>query len=374
LWNRFEDASNPEMTVGSQRVAHQPFATTLELNPTSRFDLIDVSAVINRVHGDVLAGFRRVLYCSHHTTAGYLEQRLAHRMRDLPENFDPFIRAFQQLFPRGAGYRHDDLELRAELSNEERRREPPNGDAHLTFMGSGLQSCVTYRHEPGMPVFFMDLDGVYRGEPRKRVTSVVAYGDEEVVVDTEIRVPVSHHTIDSVNLGDSRFGLTRRIDEMLQKHRVASGRIDISLDPGERSAGVTVNEYETLLMRHDLAEVLRDPFRFMARQGRRMLRDPRAVPAKSIGYARYDMVRVINRLLDVVGLADSPFEHLLARLLAIPAERRLRFKRSLSLPIVSDRYGRSRIVSGRFQTPILIQWAPAANQLRRLKLQLIRFF
>ena len=118
------------------------FATTLELNPSSRFDVIDVRAVIENLYNGVLEGFQRVLYFSHHTTAGFLEQRIAHRLHDRREGLDGFVRSFQQLFPRGAGYSHDAMELRTELTDEERLKEPPNADAHLTFMSSGLQSCV----------------------------------------------------------------------------------------------------------------------------------------------------------------------------------------------------------------------------------------
>jgi hypothetical protein len=265
------------------------------------------------------------------------------------------------------------MELRAELSNEDRLQEPPNGDAHLTFMSCGLQSCVTYFNRPGLPVFLLDLDGVYRGTARKRHASVVAYHREAVVADVEAQVPVSRHAIDSVNLRDSRIGLDQQIDELLRTHEIESGRLDIILDAHERAAGLTVNEYETLLMRYDLADVLRDPFRFMARQGRRMLRDPRAVPTKSLGYARYDVVRVINRLMDATGLSESAFEMLLSRLMAVPAERRLRFKRSLSMPVKTGDDGCPRIVTGRYQTPILIQWAAARGQTRKLSLRLTRF-
>lgn len=349
------------------------FATTLELNPRSRYDVIDVRRVVESLYGDVIERFQRVLYCSHHTTAGFLEQRTAHRLHDRREGLDGFVRSFQQLFPRGADYHHDQMALRSELSYEERRREPPNGDAHLTFMSSGLQSCVTYLNSPGLPVFFMDLDGVHRGTARRRHASVVAYDKEVLVAEVETRVPVSRHAIDSVNLRDDRIGLAQQIDELLQAHEVDNGRLDIVLGARERSTGLTVNEYETLLMRHDLADVLRDPLRFMARQGRRMLNDPRAVPTKSLGYARYDIVRVINRLMDAAGLSDSAFETLLSRLMALPAERRLRFKRSLSMPVTRDETGRSRLVTGRYQTPILIQWAPAPGQARRLELRLTSF-
>ncbi len=351
----------------------KPFATTLELNPSSRFDVIDVRAVIENLFNGALEGFQRVLYFSHHTTAGFLEQRIAHRLHNRREGFDGFVRSFQELFPRNAGYCHDAMELRTELTDEERLEEPPNADAHLTFMSSGLQSCVTYFNCPGQPVFLLDLDGVYRGTARRRHATVVAYDREALVAEVEADVPVSHHAIDSVNLRDESIGLNQQIDELLRTHEVENGRLDIVLGAHERTAGLTVNEYETLLMRHDLADILRDPVRFMARQGRRMLRDPRAVPTKSLGYARYDVVRIINKLMDATGLSDSSFEALLSRLMALPAQRRLRFKRSLSMPIRTDENGRSKIVTGRYQTPIMIQWAAVPGQTRRITLRLTRF-
>jgi len=349
------------------------FATTLELSPSSRFDVIDVRAVIERLFNGALEGFQRVLYFSHHTTAGFLEQRIAHRLHDRREGFDGFVRSFQQLFPEDAGYSHDMMELRTELTPEERREEPPNADAHLTFIGSGLQSCVTYFNHPGQPVFLLDLDGVYRETARQRHATVVAFDRESLVAEVEAKVPVSRHAIDSVNLRDSNLGLEEQIDELLHTHGVENGRLDIVLGPHERSAGLTVNEYETLLMRHDLAEILRDPVRFMARQGRRILRDPRAVPTKSLGYARYDVVRIINKFMDATGLADSSFEGLLSRLMALPAERRLRFKRSLSMPVRMDENGRSELVTGRYQTPIMIQWSAAPGRTRSITLRLTRF-
>jgi thiamine phosphate synthase YjbQ (UPF0047 family) len=354
-------------------IVDRTLATTLELNPSSRFDVIDVRGVLEQLYNGAINRFRHILYFSHHTTAGFLDQRVARRLHDRREGLDGFIRSFQELFPRGAGYRHDAMELRTELNEEDRLQEPPNGDAHLTFMGSGLQSCVTYFNRPDLPVYMVDLDGVYRGTARQRHASVVAYDREMLVTEIKAKVPVSRHAIDSVNLRDHNIGLDQQIDELLRTHGVDNGRLDIVLGDRERAAGLTVNEYETLLMRYDLADVLRDPFRFVAHQGRRMLRDPRAVPTKSLGYARYDVVRVINRLMDAAGLSDSAFETLLSRLMALPAERRLRFKRSLSMPVTTDDRGRSRVVTGRYQTPILIQWAAACGQCRELSLRLTRF-
>jgi thiamine phosphate synthase YjbQ (UPF0047 family) len=350
-----------------------PRELTLTLNPRSRYDVIDVAATIQSRFGNVLDGFRRVLYCSHHTTAGYLDQRLALRLRERVGGVDAFIRRFQRMFPRGADYRHDELHLRSELSEHQRMFEPPNADAHLTFIGSGLQNCVTYRHLQGEPVYFMDLDGVFDGQYRTRTSSVMAYNAERPVAGFSCEVPVSRHAIDSVNLYDERFELRDRIDDLLHRYPVCSGRLDITLDSAENEAAVTVNEYETLLMRHDLAEVLDNPVRFVARQGRRMLSDPTAVPAKSLGYARYDLVQVINRILDWIGPGGSTLERVVSRLMAYPAARRLRLKRSLSLAVSTVRGGTPAVVRGRYQTPILIQWHATPRRARTLRVTLNGF-
>jgi len=347
----------------------EPRELNLALTPRSRYDAIDVAAQVREEFGDVLAGFRRVLYCSLHTTAGYLEQSLSSRLDNRRERLDPFMRAFQGLFPPGADYRHDRLDLRQELSEVERRCEPRNADSHLAFIGSGLRSCVTYLHRPGEAVYFMDLDGVHAGQARTRHTRVLGYWDEEVVARAPCEVPVSRHPIDSVNLGDPRVGILTRAHELVLRHGVARGRIDIALAASEREAGVTVNEYETLLMRHDLAEVLADPLKFAASTGRRILRDPLSIPSKSWGYARYDAVQVLNELMDALSVTESALERLLARVMAVPARRFLRLKRSLSM-LVSEVDG---IVRGAYQNPILIQWTAAPRGTRSLELTVTRF-
>jgi len=84
-----------------------------------------------------------------------------------------------------------------------------------------------------------------------------------------------------VNLKDPHLGVYAQCADLVRQHGVTKGRIRLSLAPGERHAGLTVNEYETLLMRHDLGEVLRDPLRFMAEKAGHMLGNPRAIPAKT---------------------------------------------------------------------------------------------
>jgi len=349
-----------------------PVALTLRVTPRARFDAIDITARVRAETDDALAPFPRVLYCSRHTTAGFLEQGVANRLARRQERVDAFFRTYRGLFPEGADYQHDRLELRQELSPEQRRVEPRNADSHLAFIGAGLRSCVTYANRAGQPVHLIDLDGVSGGVPRIRHTLVVGYGSEEVVHRERWEVPVSRHPIDSVNLADPAVGLLGRIDELVRREGVTHGRVDIALGDGEQDAAVTVNEYETLLMRHDLAEVLRDPLKFLLRQGKRMLADPAAIPAKTLGYARYDVVQVVKGVIDAFGLSDSLVERLLARAMALPAARLLRLKRAVSLAVLGAGDAPA-VVRGTYQSPILLQWSAPSRGCRSLLITLKRF-
>jgi thiamine phosphate synthase YjbQ (UPF0047 family) len=351
-----------------------PLELTLELQPRSRFDAIDVRDRLAALHGDVLDAYPRCLYCSFHTTAGFLDQGIAWRLSQRRAGVRDYMEPFRTVFPEGAQYRHDDLEQRTELTEAQRRVEPRNADSHLAFMAAGLRSCVTYVNRPGAPVPFVDLDGVNAGRPRRRQAGVVGYTTEIEVARVKVPVPVSGHPIDSLNLREPTFGLYQQAAELVARYGVTKGRLRVDLAPGERQAGLTVNEYETLLMRHDLREVLRDPLRFMAEKGRHALRDPRAIPTKTLGYATYDLVRAINQLVDALGMKESWLERLLAHAMAVPAERFFRMKRSVNL-LVSDRQtpGRGGIVEGTYQSPILVQWGRAPRQTRQLEIVLTRF-
>ena len=185
----------------------RPTELRLTLAPRWRFEAIDVNRRIAAEAGDVLRRHKRAVYCSLHTTAGYLDQSLSARLR---HNEAQFVGSFHELFPRGAAYHHDRMELRTELSDEQKVVEPRNADSHLTFIGAGLRNCVTYQTRPDVPVYFIDLDGAYDATRRTRTTAVLAYDDERVVLQTSAGVPVSKHPIDSVNLADPRIGLLER--------------------------------------------------------------------------------------------------------------------------------------------------------------------
>jgi hypothetical protein len=73
--------------------------------------------------------------------------------------------------------------------------------------------------------------------------------------------------------------------------------------------------------------------------------------------------------MDALKITESALERLLARVMAVPARRFLRLKRSLSM-LVSDGDG---IVRGTYQNPILIQWAGTPRESRSLELTVTRF-
>lgn len=355
-------------------MSSQPTEISLSLLPSRRFETIDVARRVEDEHEGFCADYPRGLYCSLHTTAGFLDRSLSSRLDYSAERVDQFIGAFQTLFPPEQDYRHDQLDLRDELSEEQKRVEPRNADSHLTFMGAGMRNCATYLNRPGQPVYFIDLDGVNGEIRRERRARVLGYRDEELVDHRRMEIPVSRHPIDSINLSDPRDGFLERINEAIAREGIRKGRVDLALDPAESRAALTVNEYETLLMRHDLPHVLRNPLRYAAIKGRNMIRDPFAIPGKTINYAKYDFVQVFNQLLETLKINDSALERLLARFLAFPAERFLRMKRSVSFLISdggSDRPG--RLVRGRYQSPILVQWGAAERQRRRVNLSLTRF-
>jgi thiamine phosphate synthase YjbQ (UPF0047 family) len=357
-------------------MASDPSQLTVHFQPEERLDVIDVNEHVEAEMDGFLDAHSKALYCSHHTTGGFLEETICNRLDRRPDQVQEFLAPFRELFPFGANYQHDQLHLRKELSPEQRQTEPRNADSHLTFIGSGLENCVTYPSDPSRPVFFVDLDGINKDnrDRRERQTTVIGFHGERRVEETEITVPVSSHRIDSVSLRDPRLGLFDQLHELLAERGITTGRVTIELPPQEKHAGLTVNEYETLLMKHDLAEVLRDPLRFMARKGRSMISDPGAIPDKAKNYAKYDLVRLVYRVVDTLGLSESLVERVIDKCLAVPAERFLRMKRSVTLLVAEDEAnGEGTIVQGRYQSPILVQWRKSEQQCRRLKVRLTRF-
>lgn len=352
----------------------QPLELTLELSPAARLDLIDVRRRAIQESDGLFRRYARALYCSYHTTAGFVDDALASRLQHDRSALDRLFSLFGHLFPPDAGYRHDSMEERRELSEAQRRVEPRNADSHLTYIGSGLHNCVTCDNHQERPVYFVDLDGKNGSWQRTRKATVMGFSGEREVACQRLDVPVSHHQVDSVNLKDESSGFAEQLAEFVARQGVDRGQLAISLAAEEEGAGLTVNEYETLLMHYDLVEVLRNPLHFAADVSRNALADLSAVPAKAWNYAKYDFIQVVNELIDLLGLSETVVERWVARAAAIPASRMLRTKRTVSLLVTRDEAtGRSQIVQGRYQTPILFQWRGSARHARTLDVTLSSF-
>jgi thiamine phosphate synthase YjbQ (UPF0047 family) len=350
-----------------------PVELTLDVVPRARFDMMDLRMRLPERMRDVLAVYPKVLCWSSHTTAGFLERAMAARLAAKP-GIAGYLETFRAIFPEGADYEHDRLERRTELDARQRAVEPRNADSHLAFIAAGLKTCVAYVNRAAEPICFVDLDGVNEGRPRRRLTRIIGFRHEDEVARTQIEVPVSAHPVDSINLKDPKLGIYDQLCDFIRQHDVVRGRLRLSLADAERHAGLTVNEYETLLMRYDLPDVLRDPLRFAVEKARHAIADPRAVPAKTLDYAKYDLVHIVNRLVDRLGLRESMVERLLSRTLGVPAARFLRMKRSVSL-LVSDGQtgGRAGLVEGTYQSTILVQWHRAPRPTRLIDATLTRF-
>ena len=351
-----------------------PVELSLALTPRNRYDVFDVRALAADLHGEAFTSFDRHMYASQHSTAGFLSQRLAARLHTRFGGVNPYIDLFRTVFPEGAGYRHDQLEHRHELAPEQKKVEPTNADSHLAFITGGLRACVIDDAAKPGPVYLVDLDGTFRGVPRRRQTTIVGYNREEEVARTAIDIPVSAHPIDAINLRGSKLGLYETVAALIKQHGVTKGRIRLELALNEQHASLTVNEYETLLMQHDLAEVLQHPLKFAREKVRHVWNDPRAVPSKARAYAKYDLPHTVNRVLDALGIEAPMIERLVARSLEAPASRFMRMRRSVDL-LVSDSAapGSGALIEGTYQTPILVQWRSAKAPTRRLEIALSRF-
>src|SRR5436853_135471 len=207
----------------------QPREILLHLTPRARFDLIDVAASVRAQHGDVFTTYGQTLCCSFHTTAGYLDQPFCAALDYSEKHLRQFLLIFQKLFPPNAGYLHD---------------------------------CMTYTNTGHVPIYFIDLDGISPHARRTRRTTMLLYNQETVAYRGTFAIPTqTAHAIDAFNLRDPQYGLFAHLHHVIEVSGIEHGRIDICLAPRERHVGLTVNEYETMLMRNDLPDVLRDPLR-----------------------------------------------------------------------------------------------------------------
>ena len=365
-----------------------PTAFSLELTPKNRTEVTDVVPLISNGHPGVLAPFPHLLYCSMHTTAGFLDPDMASTMSHRRESVEAVVESAQRLFPFGAPYWHDRMYLRSELSDEQKLREPHNADSHLVYISMGLGGAVHYDNEPGRPVYHVELDGVNSGMQRNRRIVVVGYNDRECVYETVVDVNMPNKPVSSVNLDELVHSADFDLSARIREHGIQYGAVELSLEDEEEHAGLTVNEYEPLLIENDLAGVLDNPLHYMAKEAVGIVRDPLSLPKRAKKYLTQDLIQIINEIVATVGRHTSILHDVIAHLgRSIPylervieyvattsASRWMGLNRSVSLLVSHESYGGTGgLVLGTYQSPILVQWRrPGASQ-RRVRVRLLRF-
>lgn len=352
----------------------EPLKIRLELDAKTRFYVTNVSDRLNEEFGSLLRNYNRLLLCSLHTTAGYLEEGFCAKLGYNEGRLRQFIRSFQKIFPQNAGYSHDRLELRCELGECQKEREPLNADSHLTFIGAGLENCIEHGNESDSPVYFVDLDGVYKKHHRKRKTIILAYNKRKLVYHGNFRIPVpAGRSINAFNLKDTKYGLFQHVNHLLYSYEVAHGLIEIRLDREERHAALTVNEYETLLMRNDLPTAIRDPLHYMIGRGKKLIQNPGSIASKTRGYAVYDLVHFYNEIMSILQIESPVFEKIFPYLSA-SASRIFRLKRNIRFMVSgADNSRTGHIIQGTYQSPILLQYKGPIKDSRCLEIKVWKF-
>ena len=104
-----------------------------------------------------------------------------------------------------------------------------------------------------------------------------------------------------------------------------------------------------------------------------MLDDPRAIPGKTLSYAKYDVVRVLNSLMEALRLDQSSLERLVGEGhvgagAPVPPHR----ARSASWRRATATIPGRASLRGTYQSPILVQWQPAERQERRLDISIVQ--
>jgi hypothetical protein len=128
------------------------------------------------------------------------------------------------MFPEGAGYEHDQLERRGDLTSEERAIEPQNRRHRISRSWRRVSAPVSaYVNRPQEPVCFVDSGRRHRRPPAPPLTSIVGFTRESSVARLRIGVPVSNHPVDSVNLKDPKLGIYDQIDELVRRTASPAG-------------------------------------------------------------------------------------------------------------------------------------------------------
>lgn len=307
---------------------------TVRLRPSHRHAVLPVREAVRRACPAVLEQ-PQVAYSAHHTTAGFLDAEARAQTGPSASAIRRFIAPYRTLFPYGASYQHDQMHLRTELRPEQRRCEPRNADAHLAYMGAGLVACL--QTVPTEPLALVDMDGVNTetGHHRTRRVTAVGFTEARTAAMFEVPVPAPLHPVGATSLRDPRLGVIARIHAVLAEHTVHFGCVHLALTDNPDDAALVVNEYEKQLMRHDMTQVLRTPRHFQPKEKEHVSASVSAIAGDSGAGARAAQEPAL-RLHDTVRLLVRP-----------PADN-----------------GTSRLVQGRYQSPIMLHRTPRERTIR----------
>ena len=357
-------------------MAASPSEFALELTPRARVDVFDVRAEVSSRYGDALSPYPRALCCSFHTTAGYLDRGVAARLNQGPDGVMPYIDVFRTMFPEGAGYEHDKIERRTELSPAQRPQEPLNADSHLAFMAGRPQdlrgvseSARASRCRSSISTACMPAG------PRTRHTSVIGYSAEEAVATGAHR---RSGFGPQCRIGEPEGSASRRL-RAVRRSRASARRGQGAHPPftGARRAACGPDR-QRVRDAPDASRPVGSAARSAAVHGgkggahaRQSARDSRA--GRSTTRSTISCASSIASLTRW-GCGQSRVENVLSRAIAMPASRFLRMKRSVSL-LVSDRdaAAKAAIVEGTYQSPILVQWHRGNGRMRVLDVTVTRF-
>jgi hypothetical protein len=96
------------------------------------------------------------------------------------------------------------------------------------------------------------------------------------------------------------------------------------------------------------------------------LQDPFSIPGTTLNYAKYDIVHVLNSLMEALRLDQGSFERLVAKVMSLPARRFVRSRRVSFLAAGDTAEGGPQLLRGTYQSPILVQWQSPVRQERRI--------
>jgi secondary thiamine-phosphate synthase enzyme len=156
----------PSLAEGPQTGGLIVGSEPITIRSRGRLEFIDITEAVAEAVHRCGVGRGLIHVQSRHTTTGIVVNE------NEPLLLEDFRRLLEQWAPRGAAYRHDDLEARADVPPGER----PNADAHARALLLGHSETLEVaegRLSLGrwQRVFLVELDG-----PRLRTVSVLVLG------------------------------------------------------------------------------------------------------------------------------------------------------------------------------------------------------